>query len=235
MPGFQKPLFSLRDSGGGNAVYCVAFTGGDRIISGTSDGRVQQWNMKSRMPEWTLEDEGDPSAIFWANMRGDKNCMSQSRSGYVKNWDIEGGRCLSSVHTGSMSFAQIALMDGGNFFATPTSTESKVNVYDMMRSSDACFEFHEGENGQVMAMASLDDKLAVAYEGRKINIWDMKKPNHPISCIQLEKIDQPLTSLTSWGSEVLIVCSVCIVVNRVRRVIRMGACTGYLLTMLTYP
>ncbi|RLN70549.1 hypothetical protein BBJ28_00005196, partial [Nothophytophthora sp. Chile5] len=116
-----KPLGVLR--GHGTPVNCVGFLSPSAIVSGSGDGVVKVWDLKSRRELATNPEAHSKAGVLHATALGSSSAsaqrfVTQGRDGYVKLWDAQSFSAASepllSFYCGSYSFTKVATLRWGN-------------------------------------------------------------------------------------------------------------------------
>ncbi|RLN70928.1 hypothetical protein BBJ28_00011872 [Nothophytophthora sp. Chile5] len=145
-----KPLGVLR--GHGTPVNCVGFLSPSTIVSGSGDGVVKVWDLKSRRELATNPEAHSKAGVLHTSALGSSSAsaqrfVTQGRDGYVRLWDAQSFSAASepllSFYCGSYSFTKVATLrwgDGGgsgvggstlenaNLIVSPSSAQDKARV-----------------------------------------------------------------------------------------------------------
>ncbi|XP_071944079.1 guanine nucleotide-binding protein subunit beta-like protein 1 [Antedon mediterranea] len=171
----------------------------DMLVTGSSTGEVQLWNLKTRRVAQTLQGH-DKEAVIWVKVYRENSLISQGRDNNVCVWDFKEGRqeVRNKIPVTSVSFCKCALSsedNGSHILATPTCELATVRLFHLETGEPICnlIPTKPESYGMVMCMKwILNHQLIVGYEDGTVALWDTKKQemvsklkmhSEPVMCI----------------------------------------------------
>ena len=97
-----RPEYILRGAAG---AYDIAFANAGVLLSGTTTGDIEVWELEDRrvVSKWHAAEDGMLSV---QGLDGGRACLSQGKDGSIKVWDIQSCSPSWQTSTGSCSFAR---------------------------------------------------------------------------------------------------------------------------------
>ncbi|XP_066465978.1 guanine nucleotide-binding protein subunit beta-like protein 1 [Tiliqua scincoides] len=201
------PLFVLR--GANDAVNTLCFHCADSelpiLFSGSSNGLIHVWNMKTQRIDRTMDGHGGKS-VYWVQTLHNRNSLlSQARDQNIFLWDLAEGRTAvtDSVDTGSVGFCKCSLLEvseGRWLLALPWKGLEEVQVLELPSKNSICTLKPEADAklGMPMCLKLWQPKvgshplLLAGYENGSVALWNlsMRKELSQLPCHQ-----EPIMSL----------------------------------------
>jgi WD40 repeat protein len=164
------------------AVHSLLFLG-DKLLAGTDDGKISEWNLTTFRKEETVLNAGT-SACMALKLLGN-TLVTQERKGHINLWTPQESSWSVSefVHLDYYGFSRIDIAeDRGGIVACPKQ-HSNVEIYSLKSHSKILsFEKDNDDNvalGEVMALKvihiSQEPYLLAAYENGDVHLWDFRK------------------------------------------------------------
>ena len=131
------PLTVLR--GHKEAVNCVGFLSVDTLSSGSLDGHVHVWDLKSRRTVRMWNAHSNTSVLSMSHIFLRQSLITCGRDGFVRLWDLTTAKAgetdaLISLQTGSPHFCNASndrSQQEPHLVVTPSSVESDILLWDL--------------------------------------------------------------------------------------------------------
>ncbi|XP_077164160.1 guanine nucleotide-binding protein subunit beta-like protein 1 isoform X1 [Paroedura picta] len=197
------PQFVLR--GASDAVNTLCFHCADPkpelpiLFSGSSDGQIHIWNLKTRRMDRTLNGHGGKSVI-WVKTLGDRNTLlSQGRDQNVCLWDLAEGRkdVTETVCTEHVGFCKCSLLKVAErrwLMAMPGKDLEEVRVLELPSKTSVCTLKPEADAKLGMPLClhlwqpsvGASPSLLAGYEDGSVVLWNvsMGKRQSRLACHQ---------------------------------------------------
>jgi WD40 repeat protein len=167
-----------------NALVALSAARGERLASGSADGRVCIWDLQTGDP---LEDFGHHKLsvrCLATHQSGDRVLLASGGSdGAIRVWDVDGlrqfGRTIRCDQDVINDLAFVSWHDGALLIAS-AGQDGTLKLWDVEtgRPVDE-LSLHDGELGAVTALRLPLERTALAVAGRtSIHLWDATADRH---------------------------------------------------------
>ncbi|KDR15858.1 guanine nucleotide-binding protein subunit beta-like protein 1 [Zootermopsis nevadensis] len=159
-------------------VHSLLFMG-DKLLAGTEDGVVSEWNLKTFRKEETVLSAGTSACMALKLLNN--TLITQERKGNVNLW-MPRESCWSVskfVHLDYYGFSKIDVAEDGGGIVICPKKNSGVEMYSL-KSHSKIMSFEKDDNtlGEVMALKVIhvrqEPYLLVAYESGVLHMWDFR-------------------------------------------------------------
>ncbi|XP_019394591.1 PREDICTED: guanine nucleotide-binding protein subunit beta-like protein 1 isoform X3 [Crocodylus porosus] len=113
------------------------------LFSGSANGLVQIWNLKTHRVDKTLDGHGGKSVYWVETIRGRDELLSQGRDQKICLWDLAEGRSMvtDSVSMDSVGFCRCSLLKMAQdrwLIAMPADDPDEVQVLELPSKTSVC-------------------------------------------------------------------------------------------------
>lgn len=143
---------------------------GQRVISGSSDGAVQVWDIKSGAEYRTFR--GHPARVYAVAMTPDgRQVVSASEDKTLKLWDLTSGTEIATLAGHNSNVYAVAVTPDGQFVVSG-SADTTLKVWDL--ATNAIVRTLEGHDKPVYAVAVTSDGHAISasWDGT-LKVWEL--------------------------------------------------------------
>ncbi|XP_005990263.1 guanine nucleotide-binding protein subunit beta-like protein 1 [Latimeria chalumnae] len=167
------------------------------LFSGSANGLIHVWNLKTRRVDTALEGHNGQSVLWVQSLQGRESLLSQGRDLRLCVWDLSEGRntVADSISVESVGFCQCALLEkdpGHWLLAVPGSEASQVDVLDLPSKMPVCTLKPAGDVklGKPMCLklwqpdSGRGPLLLAGFEDGSVNLWNIseRKPLSRLPC-----------------------------------------------------
>lgn len=155
------------------AISSVATCDG-KLFSGSTDGVIKIWDIKTKKCLRTLDANGR-SKLIRSLVAYDGKLFSGSVDGVIKVWDINTGYCLNvfQAHKGP---AQSLVVFKGRLISC--SDDNHVKIWEI--ETGKCLKTLESRRGEVTNLQVIDEKLFLCTQVGLIQLWDFTRQDSEI-------------------------------------------------------
>ncbi|KAK1156590.1 guanine nucleotide-binding protein subunit beta-like protein 1 isoform X1 [Acipenser oxyrinchus oxyrinchus] len=184
------PQFVLRGTGApvNTLHFCCRNQEQDKplLFSGSANGAVHVWNLRTRRTESVLEGHGGASVLWVQTLNSRDALISQGHDLRVCMWDLAEGRSVvtDSILTESVGFCQCSLLDreGGHWLlAVPGADMAAVRVLDLPSKTPVCTLKPDANLGMPMCLklwqpdSGSSPLLWAGYEDGSVSLWNLSE------------------------------------------------------------
>ncbi|XP_019362513.1 PREDICTED: guanine nucleotide-binding protein subunit beta-like protein 1 isoform X1 [Gavialis gangeticus] len=113
------------------------------LFSGSANGLVQIWNLKTHRVDTTLDGHGGKSVYWVETIRGRDELLSQGRDQKICLWDLAEGRSMvtDSISMDSVGFCRCSLLKMAQdrwLIAMPANDPDEVQVLELPSKTSVC-------------------------------------------------------------------------------------------------
>uniref|UniRef100_A0A8D0HBR5 G protein subunit beta 1 like n=1 Tax=Sphenodon punctatus TaxID=8508 RepID=A0A8D0HBR5_SPHPU len=176
-----------------------------RLFSGSSNGLIHSWNLKTRRVDGILDGHGGKSVYWVETLYGRDVLLSQGRDQRICLWDLTEGRNVvtDSIFTECVGFCKCSLLkvaEGRWIMAVPGKDLSEVRVLELPSKTSVCTLKPEADAKAGMPMclklwqpdSGSCPFLLSGYEDGSVILWNLSvgKSLSRLACHQ-----EPIMSL----------------------------------------
>ncbi|XP_048737632.1 guanine nucleotide-binding protein subunit beta-like protein 1 isoform X2 [Ostrea edulis] len=170
------PVFTLR--GSGCPITCLKFSD-QWLFSGSEDGTVHIWDLRTRRPLGTLPAHPGHS-VLWIEFFTNDQMVTFGKNGVANVWRAaeSSWKCTDEIKTSAMGFCPGAMLKHDNLLALPSDKTSAVDLYDIKTLKKVGSLYDTGSNfGMTMSLKSVSEtsQFFVGYEDGSVGLWDSKQ------------------------------------------------------------
>jgi WD40 repeat protein len=175
-------------------VNSVAWSSNGQLASGSSDGTVIIWDIKTRQPAQILKGSTAFLAVNSVAWSSDGQLASGSSDGTVIIWDIKTGQPGRTLKGHTDAVTSVAWSSDGQLASG--SNDGSVIIWDLKTGQSA--QSLKGHTDAVTSLAwSADGQLASGSNDGSVIIWDLKS-GQPVQTLKSDSF--PVTSV-AWSAD----------------------------------